>query len=58
MCNYTIEKYKKKMCYYQKNNSNIKTYERPKNIKDSWDLLSMNFLNITKCIWLHNREIY
>ena len=32
---YTIEKYKKKMCYYQKNNSNIKTYERPKNIKES-----------------------
>ena len=32
---YTIEKYKKKMCYHQMNNSNIKTYERPKNIKES-----------------------
>ena len=27
--------YKKKMCWHQKNNSNIKTYERPKNIKES-----------------------
>ena len=35
VCDYTIEKYKKKMCYYQKNNSNIKTYERQKNIKES-----------------------
>ena len=35
VCDYTIEKYKKKMCYHQKNNSNIKTYERPKNIKES-----------------------
>ena len=32
---YTIEKYKKKMCYHQKNNSNVKTFERPKNIKES-----------------------
>ena len=30
VCDYTIEKYKKKICYHQKNNSNIKTYERPK----------------------------
>ena len=35
VCDYTIEKYKKKMCYNQKNNSNIKTYERPQNIKES-----------------------
>ena len=32
---YTTEKYKKKMCYHQKNNSNVKTFERPKNIKES-----------------------
>ena len=32
---YTIEKYKRKMCYYQKNNSDVKTFEKPKNIKES-----------------------
>ena len=34
VCDYTIEKYKRKMCYYQKNNSNVKTLERLKNIKE------------------------
>ena len=29
------KKYKRKMCYYQKNNSDIKTFEMPKNIKVS-----------------------
>ena len=33
VCDYTIEKYKRKMCYHQKNNSNVKTFERSKNIK-------------------------
>ena len=33
--NYTIEKYKRKMCYYQKNNSDVKTFEKPKDIKES-----------------------
>ena len=33
--NYTTEKYKRKMCYHQKNNSDIKTFKRPKNIKES-----------------------
>ena len=33
VCDYTTEKYKKKMCYYQKNNSDVKTFKRPKNIK-------------------------
>ena len=32
---YTTEKYKRKMCYHQKNNSNVKTFERLKNIKES-----------------------
>ena len=32
---YTTEKYKRKMCYHQKNNSDIKTFKRPKNIKES-----------------------
>ena len=32
VCDYTIEKYKRKMCYHQKNNSDVKTFERPKNI--------------------------
>ena len=43
VCDYTIEKYKRKMCYHQKNNSNIKTFERLKNIKESYDLLPINF---------------
>ena len=34
VCNYTTEKYKRKMCYHQKNNSDVKTFERPKNIKE------------------------
>ena len=33
--NYTTEKYKRKMCYHQKNNSDIKTFKRTKNIKES-----------------------
>ena len=32
---YTTVKYKIKMCYHQKNNSNVKTFERLKNIKES-----------------------
>ena len=40
---YTTEKYKRKICYHQKNNSNIKTFERLKNIKESYDLLPINF---------------
>ena len=34
ICDYTIEKYKRKMCYHQKNNSDTKTFERLKNIKE------------------------
>ena len=34
-CDYRIEKYKRKMDYHQKNNSNVKTFERLKNIKES-----------------------
>ena len=34
VCNYTTEKYKRKMCYHQKNNSDTKTFERLKNIKE------------------------
>ena len=34
-CDYTTEKYKRKMCYHQKNSSNVKTFERLKNIKES-----------------------
>ena len=54
---YTTEKYKRKMCYHQKNNSNVKTFEGLKNIKELYDLLLINFWNKTKFIWLHNREI-
>ena len=32
---YITKKYKRKMCYYQKNHSDIKTFEMPKNIKIS-----------------------
>ena len=32
---HTTEKYKRKMCYHQKNNSNVKTFEKLKNIKES-----------------------
>ena len=35
VCDYTTEKYKRKMCYHQKNNLDVKTFERPKNIKKS-----------------------
>ena len=35
VCDYTIEKYKKKMCYHQKNNSKVKTFERLENFKES-----------------------
>ena len=34
VCNYTTEKYKRKICYHQKNNSDVKTFERTKNIKE------------------------
>ena len=34
VCDYTTEKYKRKMYYYQKNNLDDKTFERPKNIKE------------------------
>ena len=34
VCDYTIEKYKRKMCYHKKNNSNVKTFEIVKNIKE------------------------
>ena len=40
---YTTEKYKRKMCYHQKNNSNVKTFEGLKSIKESYDLLPINF---------------
>ena len=32
---YTTEKYKRKMCYHQKNISTVKTFERLKYIKES-----------------------
>ena len=35
VCDYTAEKYMRKMCYCQKNNSDVKTSKRPKNIKES-----------------------
>ena len=35
VCDCRTEKYKRKMCYHQKNNSNVKTFERLKNIKES-----------------------
>ena len=31
---HTTEKYKKKMCYHQKNNSYVKTFKILKNIKE------------------------
>ena len=34
VCDYTTDKYKRKMCCHQKNNSNTKTFERLKNIKE------------------------
>ena len=38
-------------------NSDIKTFERPKYIKKSDDLLLRNYWNKIKCMWLNNREI-
>ena len=39
VCMYThtrkTKKYKRKMSYYQKNNSDVKTFKRLKNIKES-----------------------
>ena len=35
VCDYITEKYKRKMCYHQKNNSNVKIFEMPKYIKES-----------------------
>ena len=35
VCDYTTEKYKRKMCYHQKNISDVRTFEMPKNIKES-----------------------
>ena len=35
VCDYTTKKYKRKMYYHEKNNSNVKTFERLKNIKES-----------------------
>ena len=47
--------------YYQKKknlkNLDIKTSERPKNIKELDDSLLRNYQNKTKYIWLNNREI-
>ena len=38
-------------------NSYIKTFERPKKIKESDNSLLKNYWNKTKYIWLNNREI-
>ena len=38
-------------------NSDIKTSERSKNIKELDDLLLRNYWSKTKYIWLNNREI-
>ena len=38
-------------------NSDIKTSERPKNIKESDDSLLGNYWNKTKYTWLNNKEI-
>ena len=35
VCDYTTEIYKKKMYYNQNNNSDVKTFEKPKHIKES-----------------------
>ena len=35
VCVCVCKKYKRTMCYHQKNNSNVKTFEMPKNIKES-----------------------
>ena len=32
---HTTEKYKRKTCYHQKNSSDVKTFKRLKNIKES-----------------------
>ena len=39
----------------QLKNSNIKTSERPKNIKEWDDSLLRNYWNKTKYIWLNNK---
>ena len=51
------EKYKRKMCYHQKNNSDVKTFKRLKNIKELDDSLLRNYWNKTKYVWLNNGEI-
>ena len=38
-------------------NSDIKTFERPKNIKELDDSLLRNYWNKTKYVWLNNGEI-
>ena len=35
ICDYITKKYKRKMCYHQKNNSDVKTFEMPKIFKES-----------------------
>ena len=35
VCDYTTKKCKRKIYYHQKNNLYVKTFERPKNIKES-----------------------
>ena len=37
------EKYKRKMCYHQKNNLDVKTFKRLKNIKELDDSLLRNY---------------
>ena len=37
--------------------SDVKTFERPKNIEESYDSQLRNYWNKTKYIWLNNREI-
>ena len=49
----TVSKY----CKKKLKNSDIKTSERQKKIKESDDLLLRNYWNKTKYIWLNNREI-
>ena len=38
-------------------NPDIKTFERPKNIKELVDSLLRNYWNKTKYVWLNNGEI-
>ena len=46
--------YKKFVCQTV---SDIKTFERPKNIKELDDSLLRNYWNKTKYVWLNNGEI-